>query len=334
METAKFEHITSLGGNCTVAAALGKHGFRETTGPFDWYVSDFKGVLEMLCTNFKDFLNKDNLIKNEEELQFRDAKYHFTFPHDLKKSLEEEYEDIKCKYDKRIQRFNEMILEKTCFIRYVLNEKELDYIYNNQSDIDGIIKEKNPENEIIYILNRGKIKQFQSDMYPFWLIVHKELVGIEYFRCTFDSNPKLLSYLSENYSNVKRRDNLLFDTKKYQDFEVQKEILLNRIEKNRFDFETPIIIYGAGAVGKLSYDRISDKGKVLCFVDELIEESEYCGKPIIKIKELEAYPYSCAMIIVTTISGFDLIDVKLRKVLKKEIFKIEPITNILDTIEH
>ena len=58
-----FEKFISLGWYCGTAAAMSKLGIRSFSGPFDWYQSDFSGVLNCLDNDFDDFLEKKNLVQ-------------------------------------------------------------------------------------------------------------------------------------------------------------------------------------------------------------------------------------------------------------------------------
>ena len=47
-----FKHYVSLGGSCHVAASMAKLGIRNFSGPFDWYISPLRGVLQCLDMDF------------------------------------------------------------------------------------------------------------------------------------------------------------------------------------------------------------------------------------------------------------------------------------------
>jgi len=106
-----FDNFISLGVNCLIASALSKHGLRSTSGPFDWCTSSLEGVLTLLENDFFDFMNYKNLrVDKEKKGVFDDIKYKINYNHDVKVSLENDYADIKEKYQRRIERFREMII--------------------------------------------------------------------------------------------------------------------------------------------------------------------------------------------------------------------------------
>ena len=56
------EHI-SLGVWCSPAIYLKRSGLRKKAYPFDWIFITPEQVLRLFETNFKDFLNKQNLVE-------------------------------------------------------------------------------------------------------------------------------------------------------------------------------------------------------------------------------------------------------------------------------
>lgn len=50
-----FDNFISLGWKCKVAASIEKYGLRSCSGPFDWCVTEFKGVIETIDSNFSGF---------------------------------------------------------------------------------------------------------------------------------------------------------------------------------------------------------------------------------------------------------------------------------------
>jgi len=141
-----FDNYISLGSACHVAASMEKLGIRSFSGPFDWYVSSFKGVLECLENDFKDFLCRDNLQILDNPTYFKDLKYDFTFSHEITTSLDDEYDLVCEKYKRRIENFKRRIQERTCFLR-AISPNEVDYVKNNsayiQNLIGGVFKKRN-----------------------------------------------------------------------------------------------------------------------------------------------------------------------------------------------
>lgn len=136
-----FSSFISLGSNCRTASALSKYGLRSFSGPFDWCISDFmKGVIPLLESDFEDFLSCENLrISEENDKVFDDIKYKIKFNHDVNRSLEEEYESIKEKYQRRIERFRQACKQSVCFVCTILNMESLRTIAENEDRIERAI---------------------------------------------------------------------------------------------------------------------------------------------------------------------------------------------------
>lgn len=152
-----FENFISLGFYCGVAASMSKLGIRDFSGPFDWYISDFKGVVQCLQNDFHDFLNKKNLVITDNKNIFDDIKYNFRFNHEIKSNFENDYEKIYSKYMRRIEVFKNKIIKETCFIRAIKDAEELKYIKNNFGMIKGAIKRYNNKNDVIYVVSNDII---------------------------------------------------------------------------------------------------------------------------------------------------------------------------------
>lgn len=60
-ERDKYENCVSLGWYCGCASSLSKLGLRSVSGPFDWYFSSYRSVLELIETEFVEFMNRENL---------------------------------------------------------------------------------------------------------------------------------------------------------------------------------------------------------------------------------------------------------------------------------
>jgi hypothetical protein len=162
----EYKHYISLGYFCSVAMELEKYGLRDASYPFDWLITDFEGVMDAISNHFSDYLLYDNLYQNKDNRSiYFDKKYKFSYVHDFNKyrSLSSQIDQVKEKYDRRIARFYENISEPTLFIRYISDEvcdednksEELKYIENNIEEICRVIRQFNPDNEIIWIANEG-----------------------------------------------------------------------------------------------------------------------------------------------------------------------------------
>lgn len=225
----KFSHFISLGYFCSVALELERMGLRSTSSPFDWFISDFKGVIFALEKHFDDFLNYDNLSQNRDSHQFyRDDKYKIAFFHEFNQyqPLSKQLPKVKEKYERRIERFYENILEPTLFIRYISDEKvtktgksiELDWIENNYDEIIHLIKSFNEHNDIIFIANTGVI----SDKIKIYTVTKDEDDRVA--RKPLDKNKELYHYLNQ-FEFVEKEYNLV----NYRKKEMKRKNLLIRI---------------------------------------------------------------------------------------------------------
>lgn len=175
----QFENFISLGYFCEVAGDLEKLGLRNTSSPFDWCITDFSKNIELIENRFDDFMNYNNLAQSiENRNHYEDTKYNDFFFHDFTKykPLNEQYEAVKAKYDRRIKRFLKNIESPTLFVRYISNEEintngrsiELEWIENNKDYIDEVLKSYNPNNQIIFIgdskTHSDKIKIYNVDV--------------------------------------------------------------------------------------------------------------------------------------------------------------------------
>lgn len=88
----KYDLVVPFGFNCVSAAQLRLRGLRVMSMPFDWVAWDgdngFVNRLGMLQSNFKDWLNGDNLTVaslngGDNHVVVYDRKYGISFPHDF-----------------------------------------------------------------------------------------------------------------------------------------------------------------------------------------------------------------------------------------------------------
>lgn len=319
-----FKNIVSLGCDCSVAASMAKYGLRNTSGPFDWCTSNFKGVLSLLEMDFKNFMEYDNLCVSEggNKTIFDDIKHHITYNHDLKNSLVDEYSDIYSKYQRRISRLRDMEKEPICFVRKCGSMEELSFIFENEKDIKSIIK-FNPDNEIIFVVPQYIYEQKPVNIESKMFLVEERaplvaLEGREGMRALFDSNLELVNYLISNYDENKRKDNLIFDLqaelreakrnnpeegllkridalKSHLEFAYEENLILRsrlarwmcvmNIDYSTIKYPDKLSIYGCGAIGRTFYNRVKDYVKVVEFIDREPRQDFYQGIPVVSIKK-------------------------------------------------
>lgn len=135
---------------------MSKFGLRSWSGVFDWLVTgNLQWVLYYMEKDFEGFLEKENLeIFPDNPKRFKDTSNEFLFLHE-EFLIGEEYEKIKGKYKKRIEKFIYETTRNTCFLRAVTSNAEIDYIKSNADYIDKIIKKNNSNNEIVFLIKDG-----------------------------------------------------------------------------------------------------------------------------------------------------------------------------------
>lgn len=319
-----FNNFVSLGWFCGTAASMERYGLRRCSGPFDWYFSEFKGVIDIIDHDFSDFLSRDNLSEEPgiHGAIFNDVKYGFSYIHDIENSLDADYESIHSRYMHKIDTFRECIKNSTCFIRAVRDPGEVSYIIENKEHIDRILKRHNPDNEIIYLLPGFLDKaSFHASYYT--LDIDRYLGDTETDLVSlFDTNSKFISFCIDNYDQLSRSHNREFYLEKKLKKADEKINKLNSryetLTKMDFkDFSTvslpdKVIIYGAGNIGKLFYRRIKDRCSVLCFIDQHSSEELYDGIPVYRISMCENIDIQ-AVVIVTAVSDYKTIRTELLK---------------------
>ena len=106
----KFDLIVSLGEDCACSSYLRKFNLQNASYPFDWLTkADFKTRIMLLLTDFKDFLNKEDLKMIDKPTGV--IKTGFCFYHDFYSDAEfsEMYDVVFEKYQRRIKRLYERI---------------------------------------------------------------------------------------------------------------------------------------------------------------------------------------------------------------------------------
>lgn len=156
----KYKHIISLGFFCSVSSELERIGLRDSSYPFDWLISSFDSVLELINNGFEDFLRLDFMQQYSSNPScFINNKYNIYFYHDFDKykKCEEQIDEINNKYRRRINRFYNNIHEPTLFIRYIKDQEEGDYIKLNFDEIRNSLRKYNVNNDIIFVSNDSVI---------------------------------------------------------------------------------------------------------------------------------------------------------------------------------
>lgn len=154
----QYNHVISLGFFCSTALEIERVGLRNCSSPFDWTISEFKGVLECMNNDFEDFLQIENLYQSKDSnSKYLDIRYNFEYFHDFNRyeSLENQLPSVKEKYARRIKKFSENIKRPTLFIRYLKDQNEADFIDENRDYVLHTIKKSNNANKLLLISNEN-----------------------------------------------------------------------------------------------------------------------------------------------------------------------------------
>ena len=276
-----FSQFISLGSHCRVAASMAKYGFRSWSGPFDWLITyNLEWVLYFIENDFLDFLQIENLESHQgKETQFFDKRSGFYFLHDQEYPFRTRYNELKLKYQRRINRFIEEIYGGvTCFLRLVTRADELKYISENAQYINNVIKKSNWKNEIVFLVD-DRLPVPASLQFQYFVIHISKENSQEALRGCFDNADEFLKWCASNYNSLSLMENLIFSykerdylSKEQCFFTTQKRYyMLTKLVDFNFDnscLPDQIIIYGAGNVGKAFYNKIKDKCDIKYFIDE------------------------------------------------------------------
>ncbi len=352
-----FNYFISLGPTCATASSMSKYGLRSFSGLFDWLITfDFSWVLRCIETDFKDFLQQENLepltasdfgwlyhfykteskaFLRQRELELIDTPRKFKEKHSGFMFIHEEHNYItefnvvKQKYEKRIKNFIMACHKKTCFLRRVPEERELEYIVGHADYIKKVIGKYNKENDIIFLVNKEipiplnlpfKVYRTPIDL------IDPSFLGL---RSHFDGATEFLGYCWSNYPRYALISNLQFDYEKESKREraLKNEKSLKREKDNIMRYRTmtaianhdfskdrfppEIMIYGAGNLGRTLYKRIFNYTHVECFIDRSKFGTEIQGVPVRPLDALKDIKEAC--IIVSTTYDFEAIKASLQE---------------------
>ncbi len=209
-EIKHFDNCYSLGWFCGTTSSLQNIGLRTSSGPFDWYFSEFSGVLKQIEDDFVDFLNISNLDIIANGTEFKDLKYGFHFIHDIKENFYEEIEAVREKYMRRINSFRSRISNPTVFFRCIQNQKEIDYINYNWMYADELVKKYNHQNEIIYVYKKD-LKGLTNQVSSFSLDI-SDYIGKTYeMRHMFGYSKELCIFCNKLINPNQMKKNIDFD---------------------------------------------------------------------------------------------------------------------------
>lgn len=285
--TNSYENCVSLGWYCGVAASMSKVGVRDFSGPFDWYWSDYKSVIELIDNGFDDFFARENLEPDSEKPKvFEDKKYGFRCFHDVKTDLDSDYDEIRARYQRRADRFLDALHRPTCLFRAVRSVDEIKYITENTDYIDSVVKRYNDANTVVYLLNESLVGNCGDRngsagcgiTSPRYIVPTEYLCDAYGVRALFDGNAELLEFCSglipkdrielnrEHYSRL----NSTCASEVYHAIREKDEsvvgLILDRLETS---VEEGLYLWGFGYHGRILYKFLCRNGvRVIGVVDK------------------------------------------------------------------
>ena len=189
-----FENCFSLGWSCDTASSLSRLGLRSEAGPFDWLICDFPAVLSQIENGFTDFMNKDHLEKDAfNACCFYDKKYSFVSNHDIRKSYDDEIDEVIEKYRRRAARMLQRSAQPTVFFRCIRDNEEVRFINENRDYADRVVKRMNEKNEIVYVLY-AKMDRLTDRVISFRLPVEQTFGKFLEMRYLFDQSDALSDF--------------------------------------------------------------------------------------------------------------------------------------------
>jgi hypothetical protein len=172
----------SLGPTCSIAYQLQKLKKKKESLPFDWIrCYPIESVIHLIQNNFTDLFDEIEFVKNDNKFPFiedidniegetfdtivmkdtkiyKNDKLRISFFHDFKEGID--VKDVIEKYNRRIERFYNVVKNPSIFIRDELAFKVDDIPMYNQ--LYDKLKEFNNENRLVLIINTFK-KDYKID---------------------------------------------------------------------------------------------------------------------------------------------------------------------------
>ena len=136
----KFDLFVSIGAACSCSNALRVSNLQFRSYPFDWISgADFNKRIQLLTNDFEDWLNINSMeyiAEREHPVPskiYKNTKTGIIFSHDFPKDKEinESFNDVKVKYDRRIKRL----------IKQIETSKKVLFVYTMTADSDEIIND-------------------------------------------------------------------------------------------------------------------------------------------------------------------------------------------------
>ena len=240
-----YDFIVSMGGACSCTTLLRKCKLQDFSYPYDWIGGiPLKGRIELMLSGFKDWFHIEDFVKTGSRLNpepcdiYKNTKTDLLYVHDfpLNIPIEESFESVKNKYDRRIKRMLDNInnAQRVCLVYIEPNESDNVYTMEYLKECYKILKEAYPDKvfKIKYI--------YSSKEEP--LTEHEE--GVDLYRLDYSSHEiepppgyVNMKVLKSCFKNVKLKRK--FTLKKLMDF-----IFSYRVSKRDYTTKITVTIFG------------------------------------------------------------------------------------------
>ena len=176
----KYDGIFSLGHLCLASIQLQKNNLRPYSGVLDWMGSpNLSDVNRLLMNRFAGFMELENLRvvgdASEEMLLVSDDVYNILSNHDFAKAQNTythlaAYPEVKQKFDRRIQRFLEM-MDRSRRILFVRTEGDFQDVY----DLQTVLKELVRHDFRVLLINHAPVSEIVELDWPLEKVCAVEL---------------------------------------------------------------------------------------------------------------------------------------------------------------
>lgn len=176
----KFDLIFGIGENCDTSLILRHFELQLCSYPLDWVRGGtLANRIELLCSNFEDFFNKEDLkqvdnAKNPDTNVYFNKKNNLHFVHDFlaSESFEKNYSDVKNKYQRRIERlFSKIEQSRKVLVVYIAKNAEKSEDSKKAENIESLIekaqeklaqKYKNTSFHFLYLVKSDEVESVSS----------------------------------------------------------------------------------------------------------------------------------------------------------------------------
>ena len=172
MKKKTYDLIFSIGEACSCTATLRKSKLQNFSYPFDWlYGCDFIERINLLTSNFKDFINMEDLEYIDSRISpnpfdiYQNKINGLVFNHDFQLGvpLSESYNEIQSKYERRINRLlGHIALAKKVLVVYIKTPEDENMIKDKSMLTEALQKLRetfeNTEFDILTLTNDSSMK--------------------------------------------------------------------------------------------------------------------------------------------------------------------------------